>query len=114
MNLAGVPNINGSGAQVQTQNFWPNMKKITLPFVSQQQHDIIRMSFTAKQADRPYGFLFLCRMRKVYSNGWTRSWKWLSVFMKFAQHMKNKWKSKQEHSRRLFLQFLRFTGFVKT
>jgi len=56
MNLAGVPNINGSGAQVQTQNFWPNMKKITLPFVSQQQHDIIRMSFTAKQADRPYGF----------------------------------------------------------
>jgi hypothetical protein len=26
MNLAGVPNINGSGAQVQTQNFWPNMK----------------------------------------------------------------------------------------
>jgi hypothetical protein len=54
MNLAGVPNINGSGAQVQTQNFWPNMK-ITLLFVSQQEHDIIRMSFTAKQADKAYG-----------------------------------------------------------
>jgi len=39
-----------------------------------------------------------CRMKRVCSNGWTRSWRWLSVSMKFAQHMKNTWKSKREQS----------------